>query len=69
MTRRKLLTSVSGGLILAAGGKLRWALAQRTVQSGQAAPEVSAGVWINSGPLGMTQLRGRVVLVDFWTAG
>lgn len=26
-----------------------------------------AGEWINSAPLSMTQLRGKVVLVDFWT--
>ena len=27
----------------------------------------SAGPWINSPPLGAAQLRGKVVLVDFWT--
>ena len=25
--------------------------------------------WLNSGPLTMSQLRGKVVLVDFWTYG
>ena len=25
--------------------------------------------WLNSGPLSMAQLRGKVVLVDFWTFG
>ena len=69
MTRRELLTGVGGGLFLTAAGKVRRALGQRTVQLGQPAPEVTAGVWVNSGPLAMTQLRGRVVLVDFWTAG
>jgi hypothetical protein len=69
MTRRKLLGSASGGLVLAVAGKLRWAVAQRTVQLGEPAPELSAGAWVNGGPLPMARLRGRVVLIDFWTAG
>lgn len=31
------------------------------------APEISNGVWINSQPLTLKSLRGRVVLIDFWT--
>ena len=31
------------------------------------APEISGGVWINSEPLKLKDLRGRVVLVEFWT--
>lgn len=33
------------------------------------APELAAGIWINSEPLTLKNLRGRVVLVDFWTFG
>jgi thiol-disulfide isomerase/thioredoxin len=33
------------------------------------APELGDGTWINSGPLTVEGLRGRVVLVDFWTFG
>jgi len=33
------------------------------------APEFAAGDWINSEPLTLKGLRGRVVLVDFWTFG
>jgi thiol-disulfide isomerase/thioredoxin len=33
------------------------------------APELAVGAWINSGPLKIEELRGRVVLVDFWTFG
>lgn len=32
-----------------------------------AAPELSNGVWINSEPLALKSLHGRVVLIDFWT--
>jgi hypothetical protein len=39
------------------------------VAPGKAAPELAGGAWINSEPLTMRALRGRVVLVDFWTFG
>lgn len=45
------------------------------VASGQAlrlgapAPDVAGDRWINSGPLTVQGLRGRVVLVEFWTYG
>jgi thiol-disulfide isomerase/thioredoxin len=35
----------------------------------RAAPEFAKGVWINSDPLTMEKVRGRVVLVEFWTFG
>lgn len=31
------------------------------------APEFSAGNWINSQPLKISDLKGKVILVDFWT--
>jgi thiol-disulfide isomerase/thioredoxin len=34
-----------------------------------AAPEFAKGNWINSDPLILSTLRGRVVLVEFWTFG
>ena len=40
-----------------------------TTRVGQAAPEITGGPWINSEPLSMEKLRGRVVAVEFWTFG
>jgi hypothetical protein len=36
---------------------------------GQPVPEITGGPWINSEPLTMEKLRGRVVYVEFWTFG
>ncbi|HSE96349.1 MAG TPA: hypothetical protein VLD61_10675 [Methylomirabilota bacterium] len=36
---------------------------------GQRAPEITGGPWINSDPLSVERLRGRVVYVEFWTFG
>ena len=38
------------------------------MQKGPLAPEIiPGGAWLNSKPLTMKELRGKVVLVDFWT--
>jgi thiol-disulfide isomerase/thioredoxin len=33
------------------------------------APDLAIGEWINSEPLKLNDLRGRVVLIEFWTFG
>ncbi|MFI5338785.1 MAG: hypothetical protein ACHQ7N_02975 [Candidatus Methylomirabilales bacterium] len=33
------------------------------------APEIQSSVWINGGPTSLAALRGKVVLVEFWTHG
>lgn len=38
-------------------------------RNAEKAPALSEGAWINSEPLKIENLRGRVVLVDFWTFG
>jgi hypothetical protein len=43
--------------------------ARGDVKLGAPAPEVAGERWINSGPLTMRGVRGRVVLVEFWTFG
>ena len=44
-------------------------VAGQTVRVGAPAPELATGHWINSEPLSLRQLRGKVVLVEFWTYG
>jgi hypothetical protein len=39
------------------------------LQLGRPAPELTGGPWIASEPLTTERLRGRVVLVEFWTYG
>jgi thiol-disulfide isomerase/thioredoxin len=36
---------------------------------GKPAPEISGSTWINSPPLRLADLKGKVVLVEFWTLG
>ena len=63
--RRGLLVILLLGMVMAGGA---W-LAMAQPQTGQVAPEITGGPWINSEPLTLSSLRGRVVLVEFWTYG
>lgn len=57
-------------LLLAAAIALGAASASgQALRLGAPAPEVTGDRWINGGPLTMRGLRGRVVLVEFWTFG
>ena len=40
-----------------------------SVRVGDQAPEIMGDRWINSSPLSTAGLRGRVVLIEFWTFG
>ena len=55
------------GLILAIWAV--WPKAGAAISSGKAAPDVAGENWINSKPLTISELKGRVVLVEFWTYG
>jgi hypothetical protein len=69
---RAIRTVALGMGILLAGVGLpagRGGTADRLVTVGQPAPEITGGPWINSPPLSLAGLRGRVVLVEFWTYG
>ena len=63
---KNLLVQVaSAALLLAAGSG---SLAAAPLENFGAAPEFSGiDTWLNSAPLSMASLRGKVVLVDFWT--
>jgi len=61
--------AVLGGLVMAVGGT---GLAAATVQEGEeligtVAPGWEPVEWVNSQPLTLDQLRGKVVLVRWWT--
>jgi hypothetical protein len=56
-------------LLLALTGLGAGAAAGQALRLGAPAPDVAGERWINSGPLTMPGLKGRVVLVDFWTYG
>jgi thiol-disulfide isomerase/thioredoxin len=36
---------------------------------GKPAPDITIATWLNSAPLRMADLRGKVVMVEFWTFG
>ncbi|MFT3721541.1 cytochrome c biogenesis protein DipZ [Pseudorhodoferax sp.] len=60
----------TGPAMMAAGDAMRMAgpaAAQRLPDAGLAPPLDGATQWFNSAPLAAGQLRGKVVLVDFWT--
>ena len=68
MTRRVLLA------MLAVAAAAWWAVPPPSVvgeslRIGAQAPEIAGGPWIGSPPLTLGGLRGRVVLVEFWTYG
>jgi len=61
------LAVVSVGISRLTGGPM---IASRTVTEetkAATAPEIASGQWINSEPLTLKSLHGRVVLIDFWT--
>ena len=64
MTRRVWL-----GLVLAVLGSGVCPAGAQPGRPGTEAPEVVGGPWINSAPLTRAALRGRGVLVEFWTYG
>ncbi|MGH7419883.1 MAG: hypothetical protein ACREKB_19100 [Candidatus Rokuibacteriota bacterium] len=71
MNQRRALTLTLGFLLLVAAGSApgRGEAADRLVRVGRPAPEITGGPWINSEPLSLAGLRGRVVMVEFWTYG
>ena len=56
-----ILTGLLGRAVWPAGGE--------SPGLGQSAPDIAGGPWVNSPPLTLSGLKGRVVLVEFWTYG
>ncbi|MFQ5745131.1 MAG: hypothetical protein ACE5HV_16345 [Acidobacteriota bacterium] len=68
----KTVTAVVLGALVTLGALVSLsstADALRGARIRQPAPEISGGPWINSEPLTLEKLRGRVVFVEFWTYG
>jgi hypothetical protein len=65
LTRRLVLgaAAIALGLLVAGRG------GAQPPRPGTPAPEIAGGPWINSAPLTLASLRGRVVAVEFWTYG
>jgi hypothetical protein len=66
------MRTLAGGFLVAAllAGLLSAGTAGAiALREGEAAPEITGGPWINSEPLSLQKLRGRVVVVEFWTFG
>ena len=65
MGARKL----AGALLLVVSMLAGRGTSAEALEVGASAPEITGGPWINSEPLTMAGLKGRVVLVEFWTYG
>ena len=62
------LAVVSMGITrLTSGGPMISSRAVTEETKAATAPELASGQWINSEPLTLKSLHGRVVLIDFWT--
>jgi hypothetical protein len=78
--RRNLLIGIVAGIVIVgaaayATGLTKFLLnpfgssAEYESLKSATAPGLATGSWINSEPLKLEDLRGRVVLIEFWTFG
>lgn len=59
----------TAGLLAATAAFLMLGNAASGVDLGAPAPELKGGPWLNSEPLQIKDLRGKVVLIKMWTFG
>jgi hypothetical protein len=62
-------TVLSFIVLLGVASWFAWPRAGAAITNGVTAPDVAGENWLNSRPLTIAGLRGRVVLVEFWTYG
>jgi len=78
--RRNLLVGIVVGIVIVAASAYASGLTKLLLSpfgssteymssESAVAPELAAGEWINSEPLKLKDLQGRVVLIEFWTFG
>jgi thiol-disulfide isomerase/thioredoxin len=78
--RRNLLIGIVVGIVIVAASIYATGLTKRLLgpfrsftphksSESATAPELATGNWINSEPLQLKDLHGRVVLIEFWTFG
>jgi thiol-disulfide isomerase/thioredoxin len=60
----KILTAIGTVLTLLL---LTWAVVDAGV--GMKAPDIASHTWLNSDPIHLSDLKGKVVMVEFWTFG
>jgi thiol-disulfide isomerase/thioredoxin len=58
---------LTGVLVVLAGLLFTWVVANGGV--GTKAPDITNETWLNSAPLHLADLKGKVVMVEFWTFG
>jgi hypothetical protein len=68
MSQRRQPISVILGLILLSIPAISGDAFVSSLQD-RPAPELANTTWINSNPLKLQDLRGKVVLLEFWTYG
>ena len=79
-TRRNMLIGIVVGIVFVAALTYATGLSKQLLapfgssaeyksSESATAPELALGDWINSEPLKLKDLRGRVVLIEFWTFG
>ncbi|MEP6889238.1 MAG: redoxin domain-containing protein [Nitrospirota bacterium] len=61
---QRILIGISA---LFAGVLVTWFVANAGV--GMKAPDMTSQTWLNSAPLHLSDLKGKVVMVEFWTFG
>ena len=55
--------------LIIAGGLAALPRYEQVQNTKQAAPEIKGSTWLNSSPLSLQALKGKVVMVEFWTYG